>query len=431
MISDKGMRLVCLRCEDKMCILHILMYTPFLSDDLDRHEGDRALAAFALDRGMNIKTPDVDVAEQPDATALIRGSRSSVGAALTDFSSEEARRMLTETAAENQRLARQLVEKERELKFYQALAQTTNVVANHQAAALQTEITAKTDRTHLGMIAAMGSSQTLEKTTQENSRLAALLHRAEMRAQTAETTAAYERDAREAAEQNSRTKSGFLANMSHELRTPLNAIIGFSEMVASGIMPERAQEYATHVYDSGQHLLSLVNGVLDLSKIEAGEEELHETEVPLNIMVGQALSMTHQAAGAKHLALANGLKDIGETVVRVDQQKMLQVLVNLVNNAIKYTDAGRIMIRGDLTPQHLVLSVQDTGRGIPAEKIPEVFGRFRQVDAADATQGHGLGLAITRALVELHGGDISLESTVDQGTIFRVQLPRARVVAAV
>jgi signal transduction histidine kinase len=225
----------------------------------------------------------------------------------------------------------------------------------------------------------------------------------------------------------SRHKSEFLANMSHELRTPLNAIIGFSEVLVDrlfGELTEKQDEYLKDIYASGQHLLSLINDILDLSKIEAGRMELEATDFDLPSAIDNALILVRERASRRGITLGH---DIDERLgsIRGDERKVKQVLLNLLSNALKFTpEGGRIDVRAAPQDGMAEISVTDTGVGIAPEDQEAVFEEFRQVGTADKkVEGTGLGLALSRKFIELHGGRIWVESEVGKGSTFRFTLP--------
>jgi signal transduction histidine kinase len=226
----------------------------------------------------------------------------------------------------------------------------------------------------------------------------------------------------------SRHKSEFLANMSHELRTPLNAIIGFSEVLTQrmfGDLNAKQDEYLGDIYASGQHLLSLINDILDLSKIEAGRVELERTDFDLRAAIDNALAFVHERAGRRGITVGRHIDDRLGTI-RGDERKVKQVLLNLLSNAIKFTpEGGRIDLRAALKEPELVeVSVADTGVGIAPEDQEAIFEEFRQVGTADKkVEGTGLGLTLARRFVELHGGQIFVKSQVGVGSTFTVTLP--------
>jgi signal transduction histidine kinase len=228
----------------------------------------------------------------------------------------------------------------------------------------------------------------------------------------------------------SRHKSEFLANMSHELRTPLNAIIGFSEVLNErmfGDLNEKQDEYLKDIHASGQHLLSLINDILDLSKIEAGRMELEATDFDLPSAIDNALILVRERAGRRGITLVHSV-DEGLGTIRGDERKVKQVLLNLLSNALKFTpERGRIDVSARLQDGAAEIAVADTGVGIAPEDQEVVFEEFRQVGAADKkVEGTGLGLALSRKFIELHGGRIWLKSQVGHGSTFTFTLPVRR-----
>jgi signal transduction histidine kinase len=225
----------------------------------------------------------------------------------------------------------------------------------------------------------------------------------------------------------SRHKSEFLANMSHELRTPLNAIIGFFEVLSQrmfGDLNEKQEEYLNDICASGQHLLSLINDILDLSKIEAGRMELELTAFDLPMAIENALTWVRERAGRRGIALDQAVDQrMGQ--IRGDERKIKQVLLNLLSNALKFTpEGGRIGVRAELVDGMAEVSVADTGIGIAPEDQEAVFEEFRQVGmVAKKVEGTGLGLTLSRKFVELHGGRIWVKSEVGVGSTFTFTLP--------
>jgi signal transduction histidine kinase len=225
----------------------------------------------------------------------------------------------------------------------------------------------------------------------------------------------------------SQHKSEFLANMSHELRTPLNAIIGFSEVLTErmfGELNEKQEEYLKDIYASGQHLLSLINDILDLSKIEAGRMELDLTDFHLPTALDNALTLVRERAGRRGIALHMNVDDrLGQ--IQADERKIRQVVLNLLSNAIKFTqEGGRIEVAAVPKDGLVEVSVTDTGVGIAPEDQETVFEEFRQVGTADKkVEGTGLGLALSRKFIELHGGRIWVTSQVGAGSTFTFTIP--------
>jgi signal transduction histidine kinase len=225
----------------------------------------------------------------------------------------------------------------------------------------------------------------------------------------------------------SQHKSEFLANMSHELRTPLNAIIGFSEVLSErmfGELNEKQEEYSKDIHASGQHLLSLINDILDLSKIEAGRMELELSDFHLPTALDSALTLVRERAGRRGIALQMNVDErLGQ--IQADERKVKQVLLNLLSNAIKFTpEGGRIEVAAVSKNGLAEVSVSDTGVGIAPEDQEKVFEEFRQVGTAEKkAEGTGLGLTLCRKFVELHGGRIWVKSQVGVGSTFTFTIP--------
>jgi signal transduction histidine kinase len=224
-------------------------------------------------------------------------------------------------------------------------------------------------------------------------------------------------------------KSAFLASMSHELRTPLNAIIGFSEVMEArlfGELSEKQHEYVRDIHDSGQHLLSLINDIIDLSKVETGRVELSPSRFDLPAAVGNAVTLMKERATRSGIRLVQKLDPtIGS--ITADERKLKQVLINLLSNAVKFTnEGGSVTLRVERSDPGIHVSVTDTGIGIAPEDQAIVFEEFRQASRdRPREEGTGLGLALARRLVELHGGRIWLESAVGAGSTFHFTLPQA------
>jgi signal transduction histidine kinase len=225
----------------------------------------------------------------------------------------------------------------------------------------------------------------------------------------------------------SRHKSEFLANMSHELRTPLNAILGFSELLSErlfGDINAKQAEYLGDIQESGRHLLSLINDILDLAKIEAGRMELEPSDFPLPDAIANTMTLVRERAQRREVALVASIDPrLGR--FRADERKLKQILLNLLTNAIKFTpDGGRVEVAARPHDGGVEIAVSDTGVGIAPEDQEAVFEEFRQVGAASRkVEGTGLGLAITRKFVELHGGRIWVKSQPGQGSRFTFTLP--------
>jgi signal transduction histidine kinase len=238
----------------------------------------------------------------------------------------------------------------------------------------------------------------------------------------------------------SRHKSEFLANMSHELRTPLNAILGFTELIIDGVygkVPDELRESIEDIHINGRHLLRLINDVLDLSKIEAGQMRLNLGEYSVQSLIDSAISATRSLAAEKRLELVSRVEADLPPVLG-DSKRMTQVLMNLVGNAIKFTPgggsvtvtarrvrSGRCEAAGADSGDLIEIAVADTGIGIPAEELKSIFSEFRQVDSSITREygGSGLGLSIAKRLVEMHEGSIWAESQVGTGSIFYIRFP--------
>jgi PAS domain S-box-containing protein len=226
-----------------------------------------------------------------------------------------------------------------------------------------------------------------------------------------------------------RMKSEFLANMSHELRTPLNGIIGFSEFLVDekpGKLNDKQKEYLNDILNSGRHLLQLINDVLDLSKVEAGKMELFPETFTLSKAVDEVCAIVSPLAKKKSISIRREIAPKVESIT-LDQQKFRQVLFNLLSNAVKFTDhEGRVeIIAGPHEANRLLLQVRDTGIGIRQEDFDKLFVEFKQLDTGSARryEGTGLGLALTKKIVEFQNGSITVESEPGKGSTFTVILP--------
>jgi two-component system cell cycle sensor histidine kinase PleC len=231
------------------------------------------------------------------------------------------------------------------------------------------------------------------------------------------------------AEGANRAKSEFLANMSHELRTPLNAILGFAEVMQSGMFGalgcDKYGEYCRDIRASGQYLLSVINDILDMSRIEAGRFRLAKREVSVDQAVDKALKLVRERARGKEIELT--VQSLPNATVPADERALQQILVNLLDNAVKFTPAGgRIAVRARSAGDAINIYVEDAGIGIPKEALGKLGRPFEQVETefSKSHKGSGLGLAIARSLSELHGGGLRIRSQPGLGTVVMVHLPR-------
>ncbi len=245
----------------------------------------------------------------------------------------------------------------------------------------------------------------------------------------AQCAAALAEEAMRQAQEADRAKTQFLASMTHELRTPLNAIIGFSEIIQAAARQADTAEHASYIRDSGVHLLGILNGVLDLARIEAGRLPLDEQAVPVEELFQAALRPVRGAAAEKRIAISC----IGELdrLVRIDPARLAQALTNLLSNAVAYTpEGGSVELAVATKPDGAwTISVRDTGAGIAADDIERVLKPFGQVGdhLTRETGGIGLGLPIASALVKLHGGALAISSEPGIGTTIGIRLPAARL----
>ena len=225
----------------------------------------------------------------------------------------------------------------------------------------------------------------------------------------------------------SRHKSQFLANMSHELRTPLNSVLGFTELLVDGIygeLPDKAKTTVARVQANGRHLLGLINDVLDLSKIEAGQLTLTLEDYSVGQIVRSTVTAVEPLARAKGLELSTTVAE-NLPIGRGDERRLTQVLLNLAGNAVKFTETGAVDILAGAADGHFEIAVRDTGPGIAAKDQALIFEEFQQVDSSSTRQkgGTGLGLAISKRIVEMHGGTIDVESVLGSGSTFRLKIP--------
>ncbi len=239
------------------------------------------------------------------------------------------------------------------------------------------------------------------------------------------------RHSKEAAEAGSRAKSEFLATMSHELRTPLNAIMGLSQLLLQNIMGElneKQKEYVSCIYTSGEHLLALINDILDLSKVEAGREELLLAPLVIQDLCQVVIATVSDRAQEKGLELTVDI-DTQATICIADERRMKQMLLNLLTNAVKFTSKGKISLTVKKISHGINFIVSDTGIGIDSSQFKSLFEPFKQLDSRlnRHYEGTGLGLALTRKLIQLHGGEITLKSKVGKGSSFTLCLPDRNV----
>ncbi len=240
--------------------------------------------------------------------------------------------------------------------------------------------------------------------------------------------------ARKTAESANRAKTEFLANMSHELRTPLNAVIGFSEIIKTEafgpVGSPQYVEYSTDIYNSGSHLLEIINDVLDMSKIEAGELEPNEAPFGFGRIVATALKMLAERAEKGNVTLSADIPDDLPELM-ADERMIKQVLLNLLSNAVKFTpEGGSVKLIARIGANGFVFSVSDTSIGIPADKINIILQPFGQADSRleRAYEGTGLGLPLVKSMTELHQGELKLESKEGEGTTATVRLPATRLI---
>ncbi len=232
-----------------------------------------------------------------------------------------------------------------------------------------------------------------------------------------------------AAEMASRSKSEFLANVSHELRTPLNAIIGFSETMMEKVFGElgheKYNEYATHIHSSGRHLLSIINDILDLSKVEAGKLEFDMAVVTLDKVMDRAVAIVRGSGESSGVSI--DVTDVSALPgLRASEQRLLQIFVNLLSNAVKFTaDGGNVNVQAQSDGGDIVIMISDDGIGMTAAEIEQAMLPFTQVDSSLARrfEGTGLGLPLAKLLVEGHGGSLHMESEPGKGTVVSVRLP--------
>ena len=281
----------------------------------------------------------------------------------------------------------------------------------------------------LGLLGLMIARHLALRSGQERARLRAHIHELETTKAELEKASADLKTALAAADTANKVKSEFLAAMSHELRTPLNAVIGFSEVMVNEVFGplgnERYHEYAESIRGSGTHLLGLINDVLDMSRLNAGELRLSREQLRVGDLIAEAVGVITLQAEAADVAL---IEDVEPWLpaIRVDRRRMRQVLVNLLTNAVKFTPSdGTVRICGHRRGDNVAIEITDTGIGMAAHEIPKALERFSQVDGSLSRkyEGVGLGLPLAKHLTELHGGWLELFSEPGTGTTVTVILP--------
>ncbi len=284
-----------------------------------------------------------------------------------------------------------------------------------------------------GLIGAMIDHHLARRATSEAERLRAHIAALEQTKGELEKTSRDLSAALDAADAANKAKSRFLAAMSHELRTPLNAVIGFSEVLSMQIFgplgDARYRSYANDIRQSGHHLLSLINDILDLSRLDAGQSELREEEVDLAELLDDAMRMIEPQAHKAGVRLQKQFEK-GLPPILCDARRLKQVVLNLVGNAVKFTEAdGVVSVAAKAGNNGIKIVVQDTGIGIAENDMPRALERFGQVDSSLGRKfdGAGLGLPLAKELVELHGGSLTLQSTLHVGTAVTVMLPPSRI----
>jgi signal transduction histidine kinase/CheY-like chemotaxis protein len=242
------------------------------------------------------------------------------------------------------------------------------------------------------------------------------------------------RHAKVIAEEANQAKSVFLANMSHELRTPMNAVLGFSKIMQSDPeITESQRQYLNIINRSGSHLLSLINDILDMAKIEAGRIVIEPEAFDLGETIRDIVDMMRERAESKHLRLSHEEHSGFPRFVETDPYKLRQILINLIGNAIKYTDHGGVSLRFDMKPHQddnkawLICEIEDSGVGIEQQDLTKIFEPFVQVGRNMSQKGTGLGLPITKQYIQLMGGTISVSSEINKGSLFRLELPVNKV----
>ncbi len=284
----------------------------------------------------------------------------------------------------------------------------------------------------LGCGGAMIDYQLAERNRGEAARLRDYVAKLELARQQQDDSTQKMRVALATAAQASQAKSEFLASLSHELRTPLNAVIGFSELMSTEacgpLGMSRYREYARDIHNSGKHLLAMINDMLDLARLDAGTMTLQEDICNPQEIVRQAIRMVTSQARKKNLSLLNDVPT-GLPLVSADERRLRQVLINILANAIKFTpDGGTITARAEIGTDDLTIAVTDTGIGIAPDMLDKALEPFGQIDASLAREhgGAGLGLPLSKQLMEMHGGSLSLESELNTGTTVKITIPASR-----
>lgn len=226
-------------------------------------------------------------------------------------------------------------------------------------------------------------------------------------------------------EKANRAKDQFLSGMSHELRSPLHTVLGFSELLGEelcGTLNEKQRRFVDNIHNDAQHLLALINEILDLSKIEAGRLELKRERIDPSAVIEEVVFSMRPRAEAKSIYIEKNIE--APPTLIADPLRFKQILLNLLSNSIKFTpEGGQIHIEVKMNVEAVTISVTDTGIGIPKEEHSAVFDKFHQIGNKGISEGTGLGLAITKALVEQHGGSISLDSQPGKGSCFTFTIP--------
>jgi len=285
----------------------------------------------------------------------------------------------------------------------------------------------------LGLVGSLVDSHLSDRAAEESNRLRTHIAELEATKCRLEQTSESLKLALDGAASANQAKSAFLAAISHELRTPMNAIIGFSEILTTetfgSLGGARNKEYVKNIHASGVHLLALINDVLDIARIDTDENKLNEEIVELPGVITDSLRMISHRADLAKIRLVQEI-DQNVRFVLADERRLKQILINLLGNAVKFTNAGQITVRGWKDENGLQISVRDTGIGIAEKDIPVALERFGQVDSrlARKYEGTGLGLPLAKQLVELHGGTLSIDSTVNVGTTVLITLPSNRIV---